>query len=346
MTDTAIKASEKGANRTSRFGGYAEKAGLPGLLLILIVLFCVLPSTADSFRSENNIKNVLANQSVTGLIALAMVVPLISGYFDLSVAAIAGLSNVTVASLVVNHGQPLAVSLIAGVVVGVLAGCINAFLISALNLDAFVATLGTYIFWSGTLALYTGGKTIANGIPLDFSLWTIQTWFGVPRPFWILAATALVVWFVLTQTPFGRQLSAIGSNELAAGLAGIRTRRAVALSYVAAGLLAGLAGALLTSSNGGGDSTSAISYLFPALAAVFLGRTAINPGQYNVWGTVLGLFFVATAVNGFTLMGAAASVTQMFNGAALVVSLAIATLTARARERRARQIQLQSLHSS
>jgi len=77
--------------------------------------------------------------------------------------------------------------------VGVLAGCINAFLIAALNLDAFVATLGTYIFWSGTLALYTGGETIANGIPLDFSLWTIQTWLGVPRPFWLLGATALIV---------------------------------------------------------------------------------------------------------------------------------------------------------
>ena len=346
MTDIATQTPAVDDKRASRFGGYAERAGLPGLLIILIALFTWLPSTGTNFRDMDNIRNVLANQSVTGLIALAMVVPLISGYFDLSVAAIAGLSNVTVASLIVDHDQSVTVALIAGVLVGVLAGCINAFLIAALNLDAFVATLGTYIFWSGTLALYTGGETIANGIPLDFSLWTIQTWLGVPRPFWLLGATALIVWLVLTQVPFGRRLSAIGSNELAAALAGIRTRRAVAISYVVAGLLAGVAGALLTSANGGGDSSSAISYLFPALAAVFLGRTAINPGHYNVWGTMLGLFFVAVAVNGFTLMGAPASVTQMFNGAALVVSLAIATLSARARERRARAIQLQSLRDS
>jgi len=346
MTDTTTQKPDADVKRESRFGWYAERAGLPGLLVVLIALFAFLPSTSDTFLSRGNIQNVLANQSVTGLVALAMVVPLVSGYFDLSVAAVAGLSNVTVATLIVNHGQSVTVSLIAGIVVGVLAGCINAVLVAGLNLDPFVSTLGTYIFWSGALALYTKGETIANGIPLKFSLWTIQTLLGVPRPFWLLGATALILWFVLTQLPFGRQLSAIGSNDLAAALAGIRTRRSVAISYVVAGFLAGVAGALLTSSNGSGDATSAISYLFPALAAVFLGRTAINPGHYNVWGTVLGLFFVAVAVNGFTLMGAPASVTQMFNGAALVVSLAIATLSARARERRASAIQLQSLRSS
>jgi ribose transport system permease protein len=102
----------------------------------------------------------------------------------------------------------------------------------------------------------------------------------------------------------------------------------------------------LTSSNGGGDATSAISYLFPALAAVFLGRTAIDPGHYNVWGTMFGLFLVAVAVNGFTLLGAPASVTQMFNGAALVISVAVATFTTRARERKARAIQLEGLRNS
>jgi ribose transport system permease protein len=312
----------------------------------LIVVFATLPETSTAFRTSANVHNVLANQSVTGLIGLAMVIPLISGYFDLSVAAIAGLSNVTVASMIVNHGQSVTVSLIAGVAVGVLAGAVNAVLIAGLNLDPFITTLGTYIFWAGSLALYTGGLTIANGVPLDFSLWTTGTWFGLPKPFWLLMVVATVTWYLLTQTPFGRKLAAIGSNEIAAHLAGIRTRRAVGISYLLAGLLAGVAGALLTSSNGGGDSTSAISYLFPALAAVFLGRTAIDPGHYNVWGTMFGLFLVAVAVNGFTLMGLAGSVTQMFNGAALVVSVAVATFTARARERKARAVQLEALRQA
>jgi ribose transport system permease protein len=342
---TTTRADTPAVARRWKFG-QIERVGLPIFLVILIAAFALTPETGPAFRTGQNINNVLANQSVTGLIALAMVIPLIAGYFDLSVAAIAGLSNVAVASLISEHGQSVAVSLIAGVIVGVLAGAINAFLVAGLNLDPFITTLGTYIFWAGGLALFTGGKTIANGIPLDFSLWTTQKWFGLPTPFWILIIVAVVAWFFVTQIPFGRKLAAIGSNEMAANLAGIRTRRAVAVTYLLSGLLAGIAGALLTSSNGGGDSTSAISYLFPALAAVFLGRTAIDPGHYNVWGTMVGLFLVAVAVNGFTLMGAPGSVTQMFNGAALVISVALATFTTRARERKARAIQLESLRNS
>jgi ribose transport system permease protein len=346
MTDIAERALEKAAAPRLNIRGYVEKAGLPAFLVFLIALFAIMPSTGQHFRTLLNLQNVLANQSITGLIALAMVVPLVAGYFDLSVAAIAGLANVTVASLVSQHGQPVLVGVIAGILVGVLAGAINAALVSGFNLDPFIATLGTYIFWSGALALYTGGQVISSNIPLDFSLWTTQKWLEIPFAFWLLLIIAIITWFFLNQIPFGRQLAAIGSNELAAKLAGIRTRRAVALTYVLAGGLAGVAGALLTSSNGGGDATSAISYLFPALAAVFLGRTAIRPGHYNVWGTMFGLFLVAVAVNGFTLLGVASSVTQMFNGAALVASVAVATLGARARERRARELQLESLRAS
>lgn len=346
MTDTAERARERTAPADLNIRGYIEKSGLPIFLVLLIAVFALMPSTGQQFRSLLNIQNVLGYQSVTGLIALAMVIPLVAGYFDLSVAAIAGLSNVTVASLISQHGQPVVVALIAGLLVGALAGAVNAVLVSGFNLDPFIATLGTYIFWAGALALYTGGQTISNNIPLDFSLWTTQKLLQIPLPFWLLIVVAIIVWYFLNQVPFGRKLAAIGSNEPAARLAGIRTRRSVALTFVLSGLMAGVAGGLLTSSNGGGDATSAISYLFPSLAAVFLGRTAIRPGHYNVWGTMFGLFLVAVAVNGFTLLGVASSVTQMFNGGALIVSVAIATLSANARERKARETQLEKLRAS
>jgi ribose transport system permease protein len=326
-------------------GVLLERFGIPIFLLLVIVAFAVTPSIGSVFRSDANIQNIIANQSVTGLIALAMIIPLAAGYFDLSVAALAGVSNVTTAALMATYHQPVAVAVAAGILVGILVGCLNAFLVAVIRLDPFITTLGTYIFWSGALTTYTGGQTITN-IPLGFSLWSIGKWLGIARPFWILMVVAAVVWFFLTQTPFGRRLAAIGSNEPAARVAGIRVNRAVFITFMLSGLLAGVAGVLLTSTSGGGDSTTAESFLFPALAAVFLGRTTIDPGRYNVWGTMFGLFLIAVAVDGFTLLGASQNATQVFNGLALVLSVAASTLSARRRDRKASAAQLQALRSA
>jgi ribose transport system permease protein len=325
-------------------GTAVERFAIPLFLVALIVIFSVDSKTGRTFRSSPNIHNILGNQSVTGLIGLAMIVPLIAGYFDLSCAAIAGVSNVAVASLVVQHGVPLGWAMVLGVAIGVLAGAVNGVLVGVVRLNAFIITLGTYIFLGGLLQLYTKGQTITNGFPLNATLWTSGKWLGIARPFWFLIVVSLLVWFVLTQTPFGRNLAAIGTNETAARLAGLRVDRAVFITYLASGFIAGLAGALLTVQNSGADATTAISFLFAALAAVFLGQTAIDPGRYNVWGTIIGVFFVAVAVDGFILLGAASSVTSVFNGAALVVSVTVSTMLGRARERRAQALQREALH--
>lgn len=159
----------------------------------------------------------------------------------------------------------------------------------------------------------------------------------MPKPFVLLIVIALIVWYVLMHVPYGRKLESIGSNRTAARLVGIRVDRLVFVSFLISGLLASIAGILLTSSTGSGSPTAGPSYLFAALAAVFIGTTAIRPGRYNVWGTILGVFLVAVAVDGFTLMGAEAWVNQVFNGSALVISVAISTLMGRRRESLARK---------
>jgi ribose transport system permease protein len=309
-----------------------EHAGLPLFLGILVVFFAVNESSSIAFRSTANVNNIFANQSVTGLIALAMVVPLVCGYFDLSVAAVAGLANVTAATVIGIHGQPIVVGVLAALAVAAVAGLINAFLVAGLRLNGFIATLGTYTLIGGLLQWNTNGQTITNGIPRELSDWGTESFLGLPRPFWLLMAVALLTWYLLMQTPFGRRLEAIGSNESAARLVGIRVDRAVALAFVISSLLAGVAGVLLTIRTGGANPTSGTAYLFPALAAVFLGATAIRPGRYNVWGTIFGVFLVAVAVNGFTFMGAQAWVTPVFNGSALVLAVAVSTLMGRARD--------------
>lgn len=315
-----------------------EHGGLVIFLLLLVLWFVLSPTSGDIFTSSANIRQVLANQSVTGIIALAMVVPLVAGYFDLSVPAIAGLSNVAMAALVGTHGYPVLAGIALTLLIASLAGAVNGLLVAGMKLNAFIVTLGTYTLVGGLIQYYTGGQSISEGIPTSFGNWGSLTWLGVPRPFWLLIGIAALVWYGLTQIPFGRRLESIGSNERAARLVGIRVDRSVFLSFVASGFLAGAAGILLTSRAGSADPTAGSAYLFPALAAVFLGATTIRPGKYNVWGTVVGVYFVAIAVNGFTLLGADAWVTPVFNGGSLVAAVLISTLVARQRSSQARRV--------
>jgi ribose transport system permease protein len=312
-----------------------ERGGLPLLLLVLIAFFAIDPASGSVFRSGANVRNILGNQAVTAIVALAMVVPLVGGYFDLSVSAITGAANVAVAALLGTHGWPIWAAVVCGIGLGAGIGFLNGLLVARMRLNGFVVTLGSYTLLLGIIQYYTGGQQIIAGIPTSFSAWGAATWFGVPRPFFVLMAIAVVTWYVLAHVPYGRYLEAIGSNEKAAKLVGIPTERVVWTSFVISGTLAAAAGALQTSRSSAGDPTIASSFLFPALTAVFLGATMIRPGKYNVWGTVIGVFLVAVSVSGFTLLGATGWVQQVFDGGALIFAVALSTFMGRARERRA-----------
>jgi len=310
-----------------------ERGGLIILLLAVFAFFSLDPTSGPTFATKANLDNILGNQSVTALVALAMVVPLTAGYFDLSVSATTGLTNVAVASAIGIHGAPIWLGVLIGCLLGVGVGVVNGLLVAGLRLSAFVVTLGSYTFLGGIVLWYTKGALIVQGIPPSFGNWGSGSFIGLPKPFVLLLVVAVAVWYLLMQTPYGRYLEGIGSNESAARLVGINVDRVIWLSFIISGLLAGAAGALQTSRAAGADPTVGSSFLFPAVAAVFLGATTIRPGRYNVWGTVVGIFFVAESVSGFALLGADVWVQPVFNGAALVVAVALSTLIARARVR-------------
>ncbi|MBU8865644.1 ABC transporter permease [Paenarthrobacter aromaticivorans] len=314
----------------------AERYGLGGLLVLMILVFGLVAPTSRLFFSAPNIQNILANQSVAGLIALAMVITLVAGYFDISVAAIAGISSVTMASLLASNQVPLWMAILVSVFFALVAGVINAALITALDLDPFIVTLGTYVLINGILLAFTGGRVV-QGVAAEIGTWGAGQWLGIARPFWLLLLAAAIVWYLLNQTPFGRRLAAIGSNRSAAGLAGIGVKRHVFIAYMLGALVAGFAGVLLTVRSGSADAASAPSFLFPALAAVFLGQTTIKPGYPNVVGTMIGVFFVAIAVNGFTLLGAQNWITQVFNGGVLVLAVVFSKVMVRVRDRNAKK---------
>jgi ribose transport system permease protein len=170
---------------------------------------------------------------------------------------------------------------------------------------------------------------ISTNISPDLVDFGSLTWFGVPRVLYVVGIAAITLLYLLDHTPYGRSLRAIGDNPGAARLVGMPVARYGVTAFVIGSVLAAIAGVILTARIGGATADNGTSMIFPALAAVFLGATAIQPGHFNVIGTVVGVALVAVSVSGLTLAGAEDWVNPVFNGAALAIAVAVSTYLGR-----------------
>jgi ribose transport system permease protein len=333
---TGAAATEPASNarvltRRGRVLSLSIHYGLVVLLAGVVLFFALYGPTSGTYLSHANLVALVGNQAVVSIVALAALIPLTAGYIDLSSGAITGVASITSATVVTRFNEPIVVGIVLGIVAGTLLGTVNGVLIARFEFSSIVTTLGTSTALSGVMLWYTGGSTIGSNMPQSLLNFGSLNWLGIPRVTYVMVPVILICWFLLENTPFGRYLQATASNPRSARLVGLNVKRNVLTAFVMAGFLAGIAGVLLTVRSGAADSTTGPSYLFPALAAVFLGATTIHPGRPNVWGTVVGIFFVAFAVSGLSLMGASAWAPSLFNGLILVVAAALAIVFARRR---------------
>jgi ribose transport system permease protein len=305
----------------------AQRYGLLVLFVLVVIGFSVL--LPESFPTLPNFRNIAGNQSVLAILTLAAIIPLICGHFDLSIGAGLGITSVATASLVSEYQVPLGVAVLVGVALGAAIGLFNGLLIAKLGVNALITTLGVATVLTGLTTLYTGGLNIVTGIPTALTDIGSGVWFGLPCTLYFLVAVALFVWYLLEHTPYGRHLHAVGSNPLAARLVGLNVDRIVITSFVISGALVGVAGVLQVARQGGGNPQVGIYFMMPALSAAFLGATSIQPGRFNVPGTILAVFFLATSVSGLSLFGVENWVEALFNGAALVVAVSLSTVLGR-----------------
>lgn len=300
----------------------------------IALFFSLWPETSDTFLTVPNLRILVANQAVLGIIALGALVPLICGEFDLSVGAIAGLSAVFVADAL-SSGTPVVVGMLLGVVLGGAAGLVNALLITRVGVNGIITTLGTAAVISGVVTHKTGGTAVVSNIPPALTDFGSGTVLGIPGPAWVLAIVAAAVAFMLTQTSTGRGIYATGSNAAAARLVGLRTDLLLGFTFVLAGALSAIGGLVQIAYAGGADPRAGDSFTLPALAAAFLSAAAVKPGQYNVGGTLVAIFFLAVLNNGLNLAGAAPYVASYVNGIALISGVGIAASLGRRRTGRA-----------
>lgn len=306
-----------------------ERYALVVLVVLLFALFALLPASGAVFTSPQNIRALVANQGVPLLIAVAAVFPLAAGYFDFSVGAVAASSSVVTAAALSHYAIPLPIAVLMGVGLGAIVGTSLGLLIAYAGVNPFISTLGVATLLGGAIFAYTGGLRISAGIPTELTDIGSRDWLGVPRVIVVAGVVALIAWWLLSQTVFGRRLYATGSNPRATHLIGVDVRRTQLLAFVASGTIAGIGGVLLLARNGGATSDNGMMMLFPALTAVLLSTIVIELGRPSVPGVVVAILFIAITVSGLTLVGTPSWVNQVFNGAALLLAVAFARLARR-----------------
>jgi ribose transport system permease protein len=299
---------------------------LSGVYLILLFILIFGLWVPDTFLTTTTLKNILSEQSITAFAALGVLFPLSVRAYDLSVANMLGLGAIMSAWLTAQHGMspPAAIAIV--LVAGCAVGAINGFIVVLIGVDSFIATLGMSSVLLAAIDKIADGQFITN-VPNSFSKIANPQPLGIPILAFYVAGLAVLAWYVLQHTPLGRRLHATGGNAEAARLAGVATRRLTFWSLVASAAIASLAGALLTAKLGSASPDQGSAYLLPIFAAALLGTTQIIPGRVNVVGTIVAVIVLAVGVKGLQLAGAALWVTELFNGAALIVAVSAASLS-------------------
>lgn len=294
-------------------------------LILVISLFSLMPEVSERFLSLANIKSVATQSVIVALSALGMTFIIISGGIDLSAASNLALSCVLVAYSI-NLGLSPLIAAFIGLLAGGLIGLVNGLLITKLRLVPFIVTLGMMGIARGL------AKWIARNQKIDAPMtWLNNLMIRIPRPSWLLLSPgiwvmiflAIIMAIVLKKTIFGRQVFAIGSNELTARLCGIRTDRVKIMIYTLSGLFCGLAGVMEFARLTVGDPTVAMGLELDIIAAVVIGGGSLSGGEGSISGTLIGVFIMAFLRNGCTMKGWPNYFQEIIIGAIIIIAVAL-----------------------
>ena len=321
-----------GPRQTRKFSfGLDRFSGLYVWAILIIVFSLWVPKlfpTADNFRI------IASSQAVSAIVALGLLIPVACGVFDLSIAGTLGVAETLVIYMQAN-GHGTFIGIVCGLAAGLVVGLVNAFVVIKLRVDSFIATLGmSSILLAAVLGLTNGAFLSGPGTTTTFAAFGQNKLWGLPLPVFYMLAIGLVLWWLLEYTPIGRYLYGIGGNPQAARLAGVRVDRITTGAFCMSGILAAFAGIVLAAELGSANPSVGDGYLLPAFSAVFLGATQIRPGRVNVLGTLIAIFLLATGVKGLQLAGAPNYIEALFDGAALIVAVALSAHTGARKKKR------------
>jgi ribose transport system permease protein len=287
------------------------------LLVALVIVFVFFTAMNPRFSSVDNLINIARQMSINMVIAVGMTLVIISGGLDLSVGAIAIMCGCLVGVLMAGYDVPIIVAIVIGLFVGGLAGYLNGYVIAKFRVPPFVATLAMMSIARGVAIIETGGYIISN-FPAKFNQIGIGFFLGIPFPVYVMVIVVIVGHIVLSKTEFGLNVYALGGNERAARLAGLKVDAMKLKIYTISGVLSAIGGILLTARVVSAQPALMVSTNLEVIAAVFVGGTRMGGGEGGMLQTVMGAVLMAFLFNGLNIIGVGYEWQQVAIGVILI----------------------------
>jgi len=327
LVPTAATGTQRHASGGVRRLLSPRKIGAIYLWIGIIILFGAI--SPHSFLKANTVTNVLNEYSISGIMALAVVVPLASGLFDLSVGYTMGLSG-TLAAWLLANGMSVPSAVIISLIVGLGVGLINGVIVVIAGIDSLIATLGTGSIIGAITLGVSGDQIIAKNVGGSFSHYIgTLSWGRVTIPVFYMLILMIIIGVVTEQTVVGRLWYAIGFDLEVTRLAGVRVKALRIAALAISGFVAAIAGVALTARIGAASPGTGPSYLLPAFSATFLGATQFRDGRFNTWGSVVATLLLGTGEFGLLAAGAPVWAPDVFVGAALIAAVALTEVSRR-----------------
>jgi len=302
------------------------------LLAVAVAIFVINCFASPYFLDANSLSDATFNFTEKALIAFAMALLIISGEIDLSVAAIIALSS-TLMGMAAQAGVDTPGLVAIGILVGIACGAFNGWLVTGLKLPSIVVTIGTMSLFRGISFIILGDQAYGN-YPESFAFFGQgYVWWVISFEFAAFVVAAIVYWFLLHRTNFGRRIFAIGNNPVAAQFSGVRVARIKFTLFCLTGLMSGIASICITSRLGSTRPSIAQGYELEAITMVVLGGVNILGGSGSILGVVIAAFIVGLVTFGLGLLNVPGIVMSIFTGALLIVVIALPILFRMIRQR-------------
>ncbi|QBZ11860.1 branched-chain amino acid transport system / permease component family protein [Streptococcus mitis NCTC 12261] len=278
----------------------------------------------SNFLTANNLLNLLLQVTSNALIAFGMTFVILTGGIDLSVGSILALSSALTAGLL-GSGMPVTLAILISLILGCILGMMNGLLISYGKLAPFIVTLATMTIFRGATLVYTNGNPITKGLSDTFLFQFLGQGYivGIPFPVIIMFIVFIVLYVLLHKTAFGKSVYAIGGNEKAAYISGVKLNKVKIIIYSISGIMASISGLIITSRLSSAQPTAGASYEMDAIAAVVLGGTSLSGGKGRILGTLIGALIIGVLNNGLNIIGVSAFWQQVVKGVVILIAVLI-----------------------